>query len=341
MKLLSIIVPTYNMEKYLEHCLQSFICPDIMEQIEVIVVNDGSTDRSAGIAEQYVEQYPGTFQLIDKENGGHGSTINAGVERATGKYFKTIDADDWVDTDALVKFVKLLDDIDVELIITPFITVDEQTGTKAKKALKLSSGQYQTYMDIDRYIKKNALFMHQVCYRTELLKKIHLKLDVHTFYVDVEYMQFVFPYIRKCVCVNLFLYQYRVNQGAQSCSNAGYIKHRNEHAKVILHCAKYRQRLKSRYQSKELYEHTYKQLLDMTEKQYRIYLMNNQSPMVSRLELERFDAFLKKTDETLYRQSGKQEYIERLRKSHFKGVFLQQLIFKYKQNKGSYKDLDF
>ena len=97
-KILTVTIPSYNVEAYLEDCLESFVNSEVMDDIEVLIVNDGSSDNTVKIAQRYVDKYENTFRLINKENGGHGSTINTGVREAKGKYFKVVDGDDWVDT---------------------------------------------------------------------------------------------------------------------------------------------------------------------------------------------------------------------------------------------------
>ena len=98
-KILSITIPSYNVEKYIDKCVQSMLVDSILDDIEILIVNDGSKDSTPEIAKGYVEKYPQTVRLIDKENGGHGSTINAGIREATGKYFKVVDGDDWLNTE--------------------------------------------------------------------------------------------------------------------------------------------------------------------------------------------------------------------------------------------------
>ena len=115
-KILSIVVPAYNVEKYLDQCLSSFVNTEVLRDIEILIINDGSTDRTAEIAEKYCEKYPGCFVLYNKENGGHGSGINYGIEHAKGKYFKVVDGDDWVETVNLPVFVRTLKKIDVDVI---------------------------------------------------------------------------------------------------------------------------------------------------------------------------------------------------------------------------------
>ena len=112
-KLLTIVVPSYNASKYLDFNLQSFLRPSVPEKLEVIVVDDGSTDETARIADVYHEKYSDTIKVVHKENGGHGSGINAGLRAATGKYFKVVDADDWVDHEALERLLDYIASFDV------------------------------------------------------------------------------------------------------------------------------------------------------------------------------------------------------------------------------------
>jgi len=107
-KVLSVVVPTYNSENYLRTNLDSFCIDEIIDCIEVLIINDGSTDKSLSIAMEYEEKYPDTFRVISKENGGHGSGINYGIKYATGKYFKVVDSDDWVGREGIIKLVSAL-----------------------------------------------------------------------------------------------------------------------------------------------------------------------------------------------------------------------------------------
>ena len=138
MKVLTVLVPTYNVEKYLRRCLDSLLLPEVLEEIEVLVVNDGSKDGSADIARAYEKKYPQTVVFVDKENGGHGSTINVGIEKAQGTYFKVLDSDDWVNEqayrqvlDTLRRFVYGKDTLD--MLITNFVY--EKQGARHKKVM--------------------------------------------------------------------------------------------------------------------------------------------------------------------------------------------------------------
>ena len=124
-KLLTVIIPTYNMQEYLHRCLDSLIVQQPMrESLEVLVINDGGKDKSSIIAHEYEDRYPDTFKVIDKENDHYGSCVNRGLVEATGKYVKVLDADDWFDTGELEKLLEKLPSIDVDLIMTSYKVVD-------------------------------------------------------------------------------------------------------------------------------------------------------------------------------------------------------------------------
>ena len=141
-KIVSFIIPSYNVEKYLDKCLTSFLNLEVLDFIEVIVVDDGSKDQTAQIARNYIEQYPRVFRLISKENGGHGSAINVGTAAAAGCYLKVIDADDWVVTENLKEFVDKLAVCTADVVLNPYHQVDMQTGEKT--VWKMFLDQYET-----------------------------------------------------------------------------------------------------------------------------------------------------------------------------------------------------
>ena len=130
-KVLSVSVAAYNAEKYIEKCLDSFCVPEVVGNIEVLIVNDGSIHRqnSRNIC-RMVSRYPDTFILINKENGVHGSTINTSIQKATGKYYKIVDADDWIERDGLIQLVKALKKYDVGAVLSPYYFVDVKSGKK-------------------------------------------------------------------------------------------------------------------------------------------------------------------------------------------------------------------
>ena len=122
-KVLSIVVPSYNAEQYLPETIPTMLSISNLDKLEIIIVNDGSKDNTLAMAQNLQLKYPDTIVIVDKENGGHGSTINSGIQVATGKYFKVVDADDWVESDNLSKLIEYLDSVDDDEVISPFIRV--------------------------------------------------------------------------------------------------------------------------------------------------------------------------------------------------------------------------
>ncbi len=106
MKLLTFAIPSYNSQDYMEHCIESLLPGG--EDVEILIVDDGSKDSTAEIADSYEKKYPGIVRAIHEENGGHGEAVNAGIRNATGLFFKVVDSDDWVDYEAYMKVLAKL-----------------------------------------------------------------------------------------------------------------------------------------------------------------------------------------------------------------------------------------
>ncbi|MCB5940441.1 glycosyltransferase family 2 protein [bacterium 210820-DFI.6.52] len=214
-KILSVVVPSYNVEGYIKKGLESFVNTKVMEQLEVIIVDDGSSDQTAQIAEMFVNKYPQTFFLISKENGGHGSAVNTGIKHATGKYFKIVDGDDWVETKNLESFLSQLTMTNAELVLTDYQTVHMQTG-KVQKCLfdKLDRNREYT---VEQILHSGILFpMATLCYRTDILQKNNIWLQEKTFYVDEEFDVLPFIYIKKVFVSDLLIYNYLIGNSNQS-----------------------------------------------------------------------------------------------------------------------------
>ena len=132
-KVLSISVAAYNVEKFIEQCLDSFIDPAILDRVEVLVTDDGSKDRTPEIVSTYEKKYPGTFRLISQKNAGPGSTVNSGIKHATGKYFRMVDGDDWVNTAQMGAFLDILEKTNADMVCADHCCVDHETGQKKKR----------------------------------------------------------------------------------------------------------------------------------------------------------------------------------------------------------------
>ena len=232
-KLLTVVIPAYNIEKYEEQCLSSFVKPKALPEIEVLVVNDGSSDRTVEIAEKYVQKYPDIFRVINKENGGHGSTINRGIEEARGTYFKVVDGDDWVDGAAFGKLVRFLHTAKSDFIVNRYYWVHNQTGEKKLEFESpfpgVSYGREYAFSEVSG---KTFLKMHALTIKTELLRKIP-KIDEHCFYVDMEYVLFPIPYVRTVTFLEEVVYQYRIGLAGQSMDMKSMQKNEVNYTRVL------------------------------------------------------------------------------------------------------------
>lgn len=240
-KLLTISVAAYNVEKFLSKLMESVLGATNRDLIEVLVVNDGSKDKTAEITEGYVKQYPGIVRLIDKENGGHGSTINKGIEEATGKYFRALDGDDWLNTMSLELLVKRLEHDDADLILTDYINCYEGGDDKIDSFHELTDGADYSFDELVSKVK--WMRYHTVIYKTQILKDHKIRLDEHCFYVDSEFMLLPIPYVDKITYYQVPLYCYRLGVEGQSVSPESRIRHKADSYKVAQRLMKFYEEL--------------------------------------------------------------------------------------------------
>lgn len=193
------------------------------EDIEIIIVNDGSKDRTSDIAHEYMDKYPTIVKVIDKENGGHGDAVNAGLSNAQGKYFKVVDSDDWVDQEALHQILKLLrnleeEELEIDMLISNYVY--EKTGVSHKKCIHyrnvLPKDEIFRWTDIGHFHLDQYILMHSVIYRTAMLQLTQMKLPKHTFYVDNIYVYYPLPHVRKIYYLDVDFYRYFIGREDQS-----------------------------------------------------------------------------------------------------------------------------
>jgi len=230
-KILTISIASYNIEKFINNTLGSFVIKDLLEDIEVIVVNDGSKDHTSMLAHEFQNKYPDTFVVLDKENGGYGSTINASSRIARGKYFKTVDGDDWVDENGMRKLIKYLRKTDDDLVVTNFSRINDKTGKRSNTIFECMA--YEQSFLIDDVYNGQHLFMQALAIKTDILKQMNLNITSHCFYTDIEYILTPLPYCNTISFLNEFVYMYRVAVNEQSMSVAGKKKHIDEQLKVF------------------------------------------------------------------------------------------------------------
>ena len=234
-KVLSVIIPSYNSRKWLKKCLESFVC-SALNDIEVIVVNDGSEDGSENIAVEFVNKYPSSFIFKNKENGGHGSAINEGVKLASGKYIKVIDADDWINTQSLPEFISTLKNTDADTVLTNYRTINETTGeVKCWRTYPEIFGRAYTLDSIMSDWKSfdRGLTFHGITYNREFYLKNSIKLSEHIFYEDHEYAAIPCCFSGSIVPLDLFVYEYRIGDVSQSVSSENQVR-RISHIRTVL-----------------------------------------------------------------------------------------------------------
>lgn len=234
-KLLTIAVAAYQVEAYLEQTLHSLLLPEALEEIEVLVVDDGSTDRTTEIGKRYQEQYPNTVRLIRQENGGHGAAVERGIQEAAGVYFKTIDGDDWVDAAGFLSLLAFLRTDDrMDIVCTPYHWVDHHSGKVIKQISNAFDGViYGKIYSFTEVCDDIYVNMHAMTYRTQLIQKYMPPIDHHCFYVDAEYVLLPIPYIQSIAFLEQSVYQYRLGTDGQSMNLRNMQKNCSHHEKVL------------------------------------------------------------------------------------------------------------
>ena len=221
MKLLSIAVPCYNSEAYMGKCVESLLAGGA--DVEILIVDDGSTDKTGNIADEYEAKYPGIVKAIHQENGGHGAAVNTGLSHASGLYFKVVDSDDWVKESAYQKILQTLREAAganpvLDMLISNFVY--EKEGEKKHKVMKyhhaLPKDRLFTWDEVRHFHKGQYILMHSVIFRTKLLKECGLRLPEHTFYVDNLFVFEPLPYVKTMYYLDVNFYRYYIGREGQS-----------------------------------------------------------------------------------------------------------------------------
>ncbi len=223
MKVLSIAIPCYNSAEYMSHAIESLLVGG--EDVEIIVVDDGSKDDTYKIACDYEAKYPGIVRAVHKENGGHGSAVNKGIELANGIYFKVVDSDDWVKEDSFKKALDVLkkniiDGTNLDMLICNYVY--EKVGEDKKKVINYQSAfptdRIFTWDEVGHFRIGQYILMHSVIYRTKMLRDCGLKLPEHCFYVDNIYVYYPLPHVKTMYYLDENLYRYFIGRADQSVS---------------------------------------------------------------------------------------------------------------------------
>ena len=238
-KILSFIIPAYNSEKYIEKCLNSFLVKECLAEIEVIIVNDGSLDRTPEIAMDFVKKFPTVFKLYSQENKGHGGAINEGVKHISGRFFKVIDADDWIKEESLKLVLKELQCAQEDVVLLPYHTVNMKTGERC--CYGINSEEARKSCSLREIVENwgtysNGATFHGMIYNTEFYRRNKCILSEKVFYEDHE-----FATIPCCladsvlVLSKISLYEYMIGNAEQSVSLENQVKRSGHMEQVINH----------------------------------------------------------------------------------------------------------
>lgn len=237
MKLLTVAIPCYNSAAYMSHAIETLLVGG--DEIEIIIVNDGSADNTQKIAEEYAKKHPGIIRVVSQENGGHGEAVNTGLSNANGLYFKVVDSDDWVNEKALhevmVKLKELIaDGNSPDLFLANYVY--EKVDAKRKKIINyhgaLPRERIFTWDEIMHFRQSQNILMHATIYRTKLLKDCGIRLPKHTFYVDNIFVFQPLPYVKTLYYMDVNLYRYFIGREDQSVNEQVMIKRIDQQLRI-------------------------------------------------------------------------------------------------------------
>lgn len=242
MKKISFTVPCYNSQDYMERCIESLLVGK--DDVEIIIVNDGSKDNTKKIADRYQKKYPSIVKVIHKENGGHGSGVNAGLKAATGKYFKVVDSDDWLDKDSLLTLLDKIGEkgINPDLFVCNYVYDHLYENTQRVMHYKniFTENTVCTWNDLGHFKPSQYMIMHSLVYKTSVLRKSKVELPEHTFYVDNIIAYQPLPYVNSIMYLDLDLYHYFIGREDQSVNEkvmVGRVDQQIKVTKIIATCA--------------------------------------------------------------------------------------------------------
>ena len=315
-KLLTVSVPAYNVEKYLDRCLGSLTSIQNKELLEVLVIDDGSTDGTFEKASACEKENPGCVRVIRKENGGHGSALNRAIEEATGKYFRNVDADDYVDSDGFERFLLLLRDekrpFDVSLC--SYADVDMESG----KQTPVAQGSMLVPGNIYPLAEASELGMfyriHAVTFRTEILKALPEKIQHNTFYVDVEFLCLPLPYVENVLISGCDVVRYMTGNPEQSMDFTNFINRFDHHDRVVKHLLEYEKKAPLNEDQKAFYE---KMMWWLVNTHYNLMVLHDKDRARGYERMRGFDVYLSEVRHDLYESCGKRPRIALARKSGY------------------------
>ncbi len=229
MKLLTVTIPCYNAAAYMERCLKSVVAGG--DELDVIIVDDGSTDETGRIADRWAAEYPGIVRVIHQENGGHGEGLNQGIRNAEGLYFKSVDSDDRLDPESLRELLKRLKahtapEDQVDLIVNDYVydREEEEACFSVSYRNVFNPDRVNTWENCRAFPPWKHFMIHAMAYRTGLLREMGLVLPKHTFYEDNLYIYQPLPCVKKILYLDRPLYGYYIGRADQSVNDSVIIR---------------------------------------------------------------------------------------------------------------------
>lgn len=312
-KVLTVAIAAYQAAATIRQTLDSLSCVKAMDLLDVLVVDDGSRDETAAIAQEYVDRYPASFRLCSKENGGWGSTVNKGIELAQGEYLFQLDSDDYVQN--MDELLEYLESCDTDLVYAPYHSFRDSTGDICKAWTDPQGLPTRTPFPIEKAESIGSI--HNIVFKTGLLRSNAIVITEHCFYTDVELTLKAYCYARTISYFDKPVYAYRLAFSGQSMSKAGIRKHYRDHLRVTEQLVDFRS---EQPMSAHMYKLFSKRLAEMAYYSY-LFFYALEATGEQRRELIAYDEMLKTKAPDIY-QKTKGTLINALRALHFRGYRL-------------------
>lgn len=322
-KILTIIIPTYNMEDYLHKCLDSLHVEDknLRDALEVLVIIDGSKDRSSEIGHEYEDKYPGVFRVIDKENGNYGSCINRGLKEATGKYVKILDADDEFFTEVLGKLIRVLQENDVDLVLTDVFSHDPDGNITRDTKFNITPNKVVSFKEAYNKSFTYNMCMHAITYNKNIFKDINYHQTEGISYTDNEWACIPMQKVKTIYYLNEYLYSYLRGREGQTMDPAVARKFVSHHITGIRNIAEGIS--KAQCEKPENEQYLYSKLLERIHLIFGAKLFGKNKNVdksdiveLDKLIVEKYPVLAKKMEELAYGSSMK-GYIKKWRDSNY------------------------
>jgi len=323
-KILTISIAAYNMEQYIGETLDSITKTHLIEDLEVFVIDDGGNDGTMQIAKKYQELYPASIILVNKENGGWGSTVNYSIEHGSGKYLRLIDGDDFVDSDAFDTYIEYLKECYSDIVCTPYRMFFDNDRSHQRYISLDKSIEHEKEYELSDVTNSVIWSLHALTFKTEVLRKHNIKLLEHCFYTDTEYVTKGFWASRTISFLDAPVYMYRIAHQNRSCGRLGYNKHYKEHERVFKEMNEFKKTLYANHEENALVD---KMVNIMAGKQYRVYLMLDSRKQAKDL-FWLFERYLKQEEPDLYEHMEMGRVLRVCKKIPYVGFDLARLYYR-------------